>query len=241
MCSSDLTAPEGCILNSRPPAAGGARALMGHFLPMMVISALARAIPDRVIATVGSPLWCINLAGIRHDGRSFANLFFMNGGYAASARRDGANVLSWPSNISSTPVEMIEQLSPLHVRYRRLRTGTGGRGRHRGGNGQEILFENRNASAIVTSFLAERTRPEAAPQGIAGGEAGASGELLIDGRRANPKAQHVVEPGGTIEVKTPGGGGYGPPAERPAALADADLLDGYVLAPGEGAPGSVRP
>src|SRR5690606_28155312 len=60
-----VTAPEGSILNALPPAAGGARALVGHFLPSMVVRALAEAMPDRVMATVGSPLWCVNLSGRR--------------------------------------------------------------------------------------------------------------------------------------------------------------------------------
>ncbi len=107
-----ITAPAGSIANSTWPAAGGARALIGHFFPMMVIQALAAALPDRVIATVGSPLWCVNMTGQRQDGSPFAGMFFTNGGYGASAARDGAHVLSWPSNVSSTPVEMIEQLLP---------------------------------------------------------------------------------------------------------------------------------
>jgi N-methylhydantoinase B len=227
-----ITAPEGSIVNSTPPAAGGARALMGHFLPMMVITALAKAMPQKVMATVGSPLWCINLSGVRHNAnnqsKSFTNLFFMNGGFGAAHDRDGANVLSWPSNISSTPVEMIEQLSPLRVKHRRLRTDTGGRGQFRGGTGQEILFENRSETPITVAFLAERTRAETAPSGIAGGEAGAPGEVLIDGLRADPKVQHVIAAGSSIELKTPGGGGYGPPAQRDKALIDADRIDGYV-------------
>jgi hypothetical protein len=108
---------------------------------MMVIQALSEAMPERVIATAGSPLWCMNVAGQRRDGKAFANMFFVNGGYGASSLRDGHQVLSWPSNVSSTPVEMIEQLSPLKVHYRRYRVGTGGAGRHRGGNGQEVLVE----------------------------------------------------------------------------------------------------
>ena len=227
-----ITAPAGSILNSTPPAAGGARALMGHFLPMMVITALAKAMPEKVVATIGSPLWCINLSGVRRDAnnesKSFTNLFFMNGGFGAAHDRDGANVLSWPSNISSTPVEMIEQLSPLHVKHRRLRTDSGGRGQYRGGTGQEILFENRSQTPIIVAFLAERTRAETAPSGIAGGEAGAPGEVLIDGKRADPKVQHVIEAGGLIELKTPGGGGYGLPAQRDAAQVEADHVDGYV-------------
>ena len=229
-----ITAPAGSILNSTPPAAGGARALMGHFLPMMVITALAKAMPEKVVATIGSPLWCINLSGVRRDAnnesKSFTNLFFMNGGFGAAHDRDGANVLSWPSNISSTPVEMIEQLSPLHVKHRRLRTDSGGGGRYRGGTGQEILFENRSQTPITVAFLAERTRAETAPSGIAGGEAGAPGEVLIDGKRADPKVQHVIEAGGLIELRTPGGGGYGSAALRDAVHVNRDIEDGYVTA-----------
>ena len=224
----EVTAPKGSILNSQHPAAGGARALIGHFRPMMVIRALADAMPDRVIATVGSPLWCVNLAGSRPGGGSFANIFFMNGGYGAAHNRDGQNVLSWPSNISSTPVEMIEQLSPLHVEFRRLRADGGGPGTFRGGTGQEIKFENRAAGPISVTFLAERTRPEAAAAGIAGGESGAPGEVIIDGKRSDPKARHVVAPGGTIELRTPGGGGFGPPSKRSAQHSESDRLNGYV-------------
>ncbi len=226
----EVTAPKGSILNSQPPAAGGARALVGHFLPMMVIRALADAMPERVIATVGSPLWCVNLAGTRPGGGSFANIFFMNGGYGASHCRDGMNVLSWPSNISSTPVEMIEQLSPLRVHYRRLRTDGGGAGRFRGGTGQEIKFENRSAGPISVTFLAERTRPEAAAAGLAGGSAGAPGEVILDGVRSNPKARHIIAAGGTIELRTPGGGGFGPAADRDPERAESDRLNGYVSA-----------
>ena len=223
-----ITAPEGSILNSRPPAAGGARAVMGHFLPMMVLLALARALPERVVAGVGSPLWCLNYAGVRPDGKSIAGMFFANGGYGASARRDGYNVLSWPSNISSTPVEMIEQLAPLKIHYRRLRTGSGGAGRFRGGNGQECLLESRAGGPLTVSFLAERTRPEAAAPGIAGGRAGAPGAVRINGAKVDPKTQHVINPGDRIEMITPGGGGYGPEAERDPQARAEDERDGYV-------------
>jgi N-methylhydantoinase B len=223
-----ITAPPGSIANSTWPAAGGARALIGHFFPMMVIQALAAAMPDRVIATVGSPLWCVNMTGQRDDGTPFAGMFFTNGGYGASAARDGAHVLSWPSNVSSTPVEMIEQLLPIKVHHRRLRTGTGGNGRQRGGNGQELLLESRASGPITLAFLAERTRAEAAPAGIAGGEPGAPGELVIGGKTVDPKSQHVVEPGGTVLIRTPAGGGYGPASARDPALAAADRAEGYV-------------
>ena len=223
-----ITAPAGSIVNSKPPAAGGARALIGHFLPTMIIQALAQALPDRVIATVGSPLWCFNLTGQRHDGSTFAGMFFFNGGYGASGKSDGEHVLSWPSNVSSTPVEMIEQQFPVKIHHRRLRSGSGGAGRHRGGTGQEMQIESRAPAPITVAFLAERTRPTAAPAGIAGGEPGAAGELLIGGRKVDPKTQHTVEPGALVTIRTPGGGGFGPPAERDPALIASDAAEGYA-------------
>jgi len=223
-----ITAPVGCILNSVPPAAGGARALIGHFLPAMVIQALSQVVPERVIAGVGSPLWCVNMAGVRPDGRSFANLFFLNGGYGASASQDGVNVLSWPSNISSTPVEVIEQLAPLKVHYRRFRTIPEANGAKRGGTGQEMLFESLLPTPATISFMAERTRQESAAAGLSGGQPGAPGEILIDDVPVNPKAQHIIRLGSKVLLKTPGGGGYGDPGSRLADLIAQDKAGGYL-------------
>lgn len=223
-----VSAPRGCILNSTPPAAGANRALTGHFIPPMILQALAGALPERVIAGVGSPLWSLNFAGVRPDGTPTANQFFMNGGYGAGAEHDGANVLSWPSNVSAAPVEMIEQGAPFRIRHRRLRQGTGGAGRHRGGTGQEWAFESRSATPVAITFMAERTREAAAAPGLAGGHSGAPGAVLIDGQAVDPKRQHILQPGSTVELRTPGGGGYGPPEDRPAHLTEQDRQDGLV-------------
>ena len=128
-------APERTILNPMFPASGGSRALIGHFLPALIFGALAQVVPDRIMAGTGSPLWCINLAGVKPDGKPFANLFFFNGGMGATHRSDGQNCMSWPSNISSTPTEVIEQLSPMRIHRRGYRPGSGGNGRFRGGLG----------------------------------------------------------------------------------------------------------
>jgi N-methylhydantoinase B len=223
-----VSAPRGCILNSTPPAAGANRALTGHFIPPMILEALAEAIPERVIAGVGSPLWSLNFAGTRPDGSPIANQFFMNGGYGAAAGHDGANVLSWPSNVSAAPVEMIEQGNPFRIRHRRLRTGTGGAGAHRGGTGQEWAFESRSTTPVAITFMAERTKPEAAARGLEGGGAGEPGAVLIDGVVVDPKRQHILNPGSTVELRTPGGGGFGPPSQRDTLLAQRDHKDGLV-------------
>jgi N-methylhydantoinase B len=90
------------------------------------------------------------------------------------------------------------------------------------------MFEHGGEQPITVAFLAERTRAEAAPAGIAGGESGASGELYINGERVDPKAQHFIEPGGTVLIRTPGGGGYGAATERATEHLEADRIDGYA-------------
>lgn len=223
-----VTAPPGSILNSVAPAAGGARALIGHFLPAMVVQALAKVVPEKVIASVGSPLWCVNMAGVRADGKGFANLFFLNGGYGASAQSDGIDVLSWPSNISSTPVEVIEQVAPLKVVRRQYRDCDVANGAYRGGLGQELVLESLSENPATISFMAERTRPESAAPGMNGGAAGAPGEILIDGVKVNPKAQHIINQGTQVVLRTPGGGGYGDPARRSSELQNQDRVRGYT-------------
>jgi N-methylhydantoinase B len=123
---------------------------------------------------------------------------------------------------------MIEQLVPLKVHYRRFRVDSGGAGEFRGGNGQEFLLESRAPGSVTVAFLAERTRLETAPMGIAGGEAGACGELIIDGKPVNPKSQHYIERGGTVLIRTPAGGGYGRVAKRDPQRIAADRSEGYV-------------
>jgi N-methylhydantoinase B len=81
---------------------------------------------------------------------------------------------------------------------------------------------------VTVAFLAERTRSETAPMGIAGGDAGACGELIIDGKPVNPKSQHHIGPGGTVLIRTPAGGGYGPSERRDKKRSAADRAEGYV-------------
>ena len=220
------TAPERSIVNPVFPASGGSRALIGHFIPALIFGALARVAPDRTMAGVGSPLWCINLAGVKPDGKPFANLFFFNGGMGGTHRSDGQSCMSWPSNISSTPTEIIEQLSPMRIHRRAFRPGSGGAGRFRGGLGQEVEVEFLNENPAALAFLAERTRHPA--PGIAGGTEGAAGRLEINGKPVDPKAQHIVKKGDRLLLATPGGGGYGADAARDTADRGRDEKLGYT-------------
>ena len=222
-----VTAPEGSLLNPKFPAACGGRSSTGHYVPTVIYGALERVIPDKIIAGAGSPLWNITLSGVRADGKPFASVLFFNGGMGATATKDGENTMSWPSNISSTPSEISERDSPLFTHYRRLRPGSGGAGKFRGGLGQDVLFENRHETPLAVIFLAERLRYPA--PGACGGAPGGLGDVKINGASVgDAKRQFILNKGDTILLCTPGGGGYGKPEERNPILIERDQAFGYI-------------
>ena len=218
--------PDGCVVNPVFPTAGGSRMLVGHYLPILVFGCLGSVVPKQVMAACGSPMWGMNQSGVNEQGKPYTNMFFYNGGMGATYRRDGTTCLSWPSNVSSTPIELSEQLAPLRFHYKQLRPDSGGPGKFRGGLGQEILIESRSDRLIAVSFLAERTIYPAF--GIEGGGQGGVGVLKVNGERTDPKKQYVLKRGETVYMATPGGGGHGAPGSRDRALLEHDLIEGYV-------------
>lgn len=221
-----VNAPLGSLLNPREPAPVGGRACTGHYVPSVIFGALYEVLPDRVMAGVGSPLWIANLSGTRADGRPFATVLFYNGGLGATSTKDGASAMSWPSNISPTPIEVAEREAPLFFRYKALRSGSGGQGRHRGGLGQEICFVSRHQTPMSIVFLTERIKI-AAP-GFGGGLDGARGEVLINGVPIDSRKPHVLEPGDEVVLRTPGGAGFGHTTERSQALIERDSKQQYA-------------
>jgi N-methylhydantoinase B len=203
-----VTAPEGSILNPRFPAAVGGRALIGHFLSAAVFQALAPVIPEQVQAPSGSPLWCLTITG-EHREEGYAGVYFFNGGQGASAHQDGISCLSFPSNVSNTPIEVMEAGTPLRIERKALRPGSGGAGRHRGGLGQDLEVRLLADRPAAVAFLADRLRNPA--EGVLGGEPGARGAVYHNGEPINPKKQVVIQSGDVLRLSTPGGGGFGPP------------------------------
>ena len=113
------------------------------------------------------------------------------------------------TNSLNTPVEALEYAFPLRVAQYRLRSGSGGRGRHRGGDG--IIRELELLTRAEATILSDRQRIR--PYGLAGGEPGKGGRTtLINGRRRRriaSKQRFRVEPGERLRIETPGGGGWG--------------------------------
>jgi N-methylhydantoinase B/oxoprolinase/acetone carboxylase alpha subunit len=122
------------------------------------------------------------------------------------------------TNSKNTPIEALERSFPLRVRRYRLRQGSGGAGRFPGGEGIERDLEVLEDCTV--SLITERRVSQ--PPGRAGGEPGAVGEnwLLPGGfdrlaKRLPDKCTFRLKAGDVLRMLTPGGGGWGPPEQRP--------------------------
>jgi N-methylhydantoinase B len=111
------------------------------------------------------------------------------------------------SNTLNTPVEALELEFPLRVTGYALRRGTGGAGRHAGGDG--VVREVEALTDMTYSLITERRRH--APRGAEGGQPGARGRNLLDGEELGPKATGPLRAGQRLRIETPGGGGHGAP------------------------------
>jgi N-methylhydantoinase B len=210
----DVVAPEGTLLNPRRPApVSGGNVETSMRNADVVLQALARAAPDRVPASSGGTMSNVMLGGTRPDGRSWA--FYETNGCGMGARptRDGIDgIHCHMTNTLNTPIEAIEREYPLRVARYELADGTGGTGRHRGGNGLIRSLELVEGSAQAT-LLADRHT--LAPPGAQGGASGACGRhwLARDGIEQSLPAKTTLglQPGDVLTIQTPGGGGYGAP------------------------------
>jgi N-methylhydantoinase B len=133
----------------------------------------------------------------------------MNGGQGATRHRDGYSVLSFPSNLGNTPIEVFEQQAPLRVIERSIRRDSGGAGAHRGGGGLRFEIEVTAEKPMIASMIMTRFR--SAPQGILGGGPGKVGALLLNGKAVDPADHWVLRKGDRVVMETAGGGGFGNP------------------------------
>jgi N-methylhydantoinase B len=130
----------------------------------------------------------------------------LGGGQGACADADGPSAVHVAmSNTLNTPIEALEREFPLRVIEYSLRRGSGGAGRHRGGDG--VVRELEALDVMSFSLIAERRRHS--PRGADGGDDGEPGRDLLDGRPLPGKATGTLSPGSRLRIETPGGGGFG--------------------------------
>lgn len=210
----DVRAPEGSLVNPRAPAAVGAGNVeTSQRIVDAVFGALAKALPDRIPAASSGTMNNLLVGGADpRTGGPFAYYETLGGGHGAGPRWDGASALqAHMTNTRNTPAESLEHAYPLRVTALRVRAGSGGAGRHRGGDGIERTLELL-ADARVTVIAERRDR---GPWGIAGGAAGRCGETRV--RRAGRTGAERMPGKFTIDVSkhtvitvaSPGGGGWG--------------------------------
>jgi len=190
-----VRAPEGSLLNARPPAAVAA----GN------VETSSR-VADLVLAAFGHALGQGTMNNLTLGNDDFTYYETLGGGQGACPDADGpSGVHVAMSNTLNTPVEALELEFPLRAVEYSLRRGSGGAGRHRGGDG--VVRELEALDEMRFSLITERRRH--APPGAAGGEPGAPGRNLLNGDELPPKASGTLSPGDRLRIETPGGGGHG--------------------------------
>ncbi|MBN2083500.1 hydantoinase B/oxoprolinase family protein [bacterium] len=209
-----LTRP-GSVLEAQAPAAVAAGNVeTSQRIVDVLLGALSQALPDVIPAASCGSMNNLAIGGFdpRHD-TDFAYYETLAGGAGAGPHRDGLPAVhTHMTNTLNTPVEAVEHAYPLRLAEYRIRTGSGGAGQQRGGDGvvRSYVFDH----VAELTLLTERRRH--APYGLAGGLAGEAGRnvlLSADGsRRELPgKCRIQVMPGDRLEIATPGGGGWGEP------------------------------
>jgi N-methylhydantoinase B len=208
-----VIAPEGTIVNARPPAAvAGGNVETSQRIVDVLLRALARAIPDRIPAAASGTMNNLTIGGIDpRTSKPFTYYETIAGGMGARPAKPGVSgVHTHMTNSLNTPAEALEYAYPLRVRRYSLRPGSGGGGKHRGGGG--IIREIEVLADCEVTLLADRrTR---GPWGLAGGEAGAPGRAKIIRRNGSVeempgKFSTRLLPGERIRIESPGGGGWG--------------------------------
>ncbi|KAF0182261.1 MAG: hydantoinase B/oxoprolinase family protein [Hyphomonadaceae bacterium] len=197
----EIIVPEGCLLNPRR----GAAVVAGNVeTSQIVVDALYGAL-GALAASQGT----MNNFTFGDDARQYYETIC--GGAGAGPGFDGASaVQTHMTNSHLTDPEVLEARFPVQVESFAIRRGSGGTGKHKGGDG--VVRRIRFRSAMTAAILANRR--ETVPFGLNGGNPGKSGENYVervDGsiERLDATAKVDMHAGDVFVIETPGGGGYG--------------------------------
>jgi len=228
----EIRAPAGCIVNPVPPAPVGARSISCGVVDAVIVSALSAAMPGSRMAPSGPHHLLLAAGTDPRTGRYFVNYETVAGALGARARADGMDaVRTLSSGSANLPVEALEHAYPLRIEQYALRTGSGGAGTHRGGDGM-VRDYRVLADDLTVSLTGERQSNPA--RGIEGGKDGAVGEFVLDpdtnhARKLSAAVKELkLARDSVLRIATPGGGGFGPPEARPRDAVARDVREGRV-------------
>lgn len=207
----EVRAPVGSIINCAYPAPVNARHVVGMYVPMPILKALHQVMPERVLAEGSGAVWTIQIQGRKPSGEPFtSSMFNYSGGMGARAGKPGPSATCYPTGVAAVPIEILEAAMPIVFDRKELRTGSGGKGRMQGGDGQIIQFHMRTDHAWLLNAVPSRL--VRGPDGIDGGLPGAAGRFLVNGKSVSEAKKLTMQAGDVVLLETPGGGGYGKPA-----------------------------
>jgi N-methylhydantoinase B len=228
-----LVLPEGTFLSARSPAAIGQWSVMLPTVVDTTLKALAPALPGRIPAAHKGDMGGYSIYGLDEQGRRFVLLNMTGGGWGGHIDSDGqdASVSICQGDVRNIPIEVQEAMFPVRIDHFKLRTDSGGPGRHRGGLG----IDTRIRSLVPCRINVNLDRTRCPPWGLAGGLEAQTNIGLIEraagGQEIIFKGTNVpLAPGDSVTFRTAGGGGYGDPRERQPEQVAADLREGLISA-----------
>ena len=207
-----VIAPERTIVNAEPPAAvAGGNVETSQRIVDTLLRALAQALPERIPAASSGTMNNLTIGGIDpRSGHPYTYYETIAGGLGASWEGPGASGHhAHMTNSLNTPIEALEYAYPFRMIQYAIRRGSGGAGRHRGGDG--LVREIELLGDAQVTMLSDRRATR--PWGLAGGEPGATGATTatVDGseEKLPGKCTRAMKAGSRLRVESPGGGGWG--------------------------------
>ncbi len=207
-----VVAPAGTVVNAVHPASvAGGNVETSQRIVDVLFKALSQAVPERIPAASQGTMNNLTIGGIdTRSGKEFSYYETVAGGMGARPRLDGMSAVhTHMTNSLNTPVEALEYAYPLRVREYCIRKGSGGKGKHNGGDG--VVREIETLVPARMSLLSDRRK--IAPYGLRGGDDAAVGKAAIvsEGRPRSiaSKGSWNLNLGDRVRIETPGGGGIG--------------------------------
>jgi N-methylhydantoinase B len=213
-----VIAPEGTVVNARPPAAvAGGNVETSQRIVDVLLRAVAQALPNRIPAAASGTMNNFTIGGIDHrTGQPFAYYETVAGGMGARPGKNGVSgVHTHMTNSLNTPAEALEYAYPFRVMRYGMRRGSGGYGRFAGGDG--IVREIEVLTDCDVAILSDRRKH--GPWGLNGGHNGAPGRTRIlrtggSEQELRSKDSAQLKKGDRVRIETPGGGGWGAAKRR---------------------------
>ena len=226
--------PDGSLLSAPFPAPVGGYTETILRMIDVIFAAASQAAPERVVANAYGTINALSISGKRDNGQPWVMFSFYGGGHGGSIESDGLNHGNAPiSTATIPPMEILEAAYPVMFKQWALRPDSAGVGMHRGGMGATYEIEVLEGNGAKAFLFGERGRY--APTGVQGGGNAALNVFSYeqdDGWHTPPMASKMVgislKQGQSVRLDTPGGGGYGDPAQRAPEAIARDVAGGLI-------------